>query len=456
LVTQVKGLRETFKRTWRDLGTEADIESASDRGRSSEAAEGGPGSGQKGHDTPRYGTSKDTGKLPSQIGGIKISTDDNANGVADKIMAITDEGDLINVISDLDKDESGEIKKALESKIKSTGVKPGKKVIDALKAKGIDVEVETEEKLKVAESFYGDTTLLSEAQGKADPLTMQVKLIRPGWGNSKDNHYYAKEMLSTQGEKFVGAKMYETDHKANEKSTRTWVSTIKSISCYASDGAPIAEVVAHEPNFIQRVRNLASEKLLDKLECSILAGAIAEKTPYTLDGRKGKLIKEITDVESVDWVTRAGAGGHALTIAENAANSTEEVIMPEDKDKNVTVVPAAETTQVEQVAVSEAEKPKPPLSPEKLAVEVVMSTLDKTNLPKAAKDRLGTGIYPDDKALQTAIASEVEYLKAVTGSGKPFGVGISESAAEKKMTTEEYDAKVAEIFKRHNVATGGG
>jgi hypothetical protein len=94
-----------------------------------------------------------------------------------------------------------------------------------------------------AESYGG--AVLPEDFSMADinpnraPLTMRVQLIRPGWGNTKDNHYYPPEVLRRDAHVFEGKKMYTTDHVQGEKSERTEVSVIEAIESFTDDGAPI-------------------------------------------------------------------------------------------------------------------------------------------------------------------------------------------------------------------------
>ena len=134
----------------------------------------------------------------------------------------------------------------------------------------------------LAESLGGATEVLAEVAPEPDALVMHVRLIKPGFGNPRDGHYYGAEMLRRDAGVFTGSKMYETDHRPDEKSTRTWVSTVRDIVGW--DDGPIAEVVVHDPGFAQRVRNLQATGLLGHLECSILAdGEVAP--PRVIEGR---------------------------------------------------------------------------------------------------------------------------------------------------------------------------
>ncbi|GAF70002.1 unnamed protein product, partial [marine sediment metagenome] len=119
------------------------------------------------------------------------------------------------------------------------------------KAKEMGSELEI---VKLAETYAG-VELLTVGIAEADdqgPLTMKIRPIRPGFGNKKDNNYYPAAMLKRDAHKLVGLKMYETDHKAKDKSTRTWVSTTTGLLGFDSIGAPILETVAHNPGFAQR------------------------------------------------------------------------------------------------------------------------------------------------------------------------------------------------------------
>lgn len=259
------------------------------------------------------------------------------------------------------------------------------------------------------------------------PLTMKVQLIRPGWGNAKDNHYYPPEVLRRDAHVFEGKKMYTTDHKENEKSERTEVSMIEAIEGFTDDGAPIARVKVFDPAFAEKVRNREKAGLLDKLECSVLGSGTAR--PFELDGRKGKMVESITDAESVDWVTRAGAGGHALEIAESQNptntggndNPMGETTTTGSITTNVVLTSDA-TTPVAEVA----ETPAPAAEPTRLS-EVEVSTLleAEKRLPAPSRERLAESAYSDSEAVKTAITKELAYLAKLQGSGQPFGLGAA-------------------------------
>jgi hypothetical protein len=248
--------------------------------------------------------------------------------------------------------------------------------------------------------------------------------------------------------------MYTTDHKANEKSERTEVSMIEKITGFDETGSPIAQVKVFDPDFAEKVRSRQSAGLLDSLECSVLGGGTAK--PFELDGRKGKLIESITDAESVDWVTRAGAGGHALEIAESGeSNQTtlEGATMADQTEIEVqTENPVIEAVApVAEVAVQTATAPEPTRLSE---VEVTSLLEAEKRLPAISRVRLAEGQYPTTEDVNKAILKELEYLKEVLGSGQPFALGASSPAIQ--LTPAEREAKVAEALDRVNKKYLGG
>lgn len=316
----------------------------------------------------------------------------------------------------------------------------------------------------LCESYAGSVDMLSEAE-KGEALAINIRPIRVGAGNQRDGHYYDSEMLRANASKLVGAKMYETDHKANEKSTRTWVSTITELKGFETDGSPIMKVAIHDPNFAQRVQNLAAAKdgdgnsLLSKLECSLLASGVAKSGMR--EGKQYKVVENITDIQSVDWVTRAGAGGGALSIAETASTSipTQEGVNMTNQTSLVevtttTITPVIETTTpiAETVTTAPAAKPEGTVitieaEPTYLESTAIQEVLGKSNLPQVAKDKLAKGRYQKIEEVEAAVKEESDYVKELRGSGRPFAQGNSNPQAPQ--TQADYDTRISEIIKQY-------
>jgi hypothetical protein len=252
-----------------------------------------------------------------------------------------------------------------------------------------------------------------------DPLTVEVKLIKPGWGNKRDNHYYGPDVLARDAHVFEGVKMYATDHKEGEKSERTEVSVIEKIERFDTDGSPVARVKIFDPAFAEKTRNREQSGHLQSLECSILAyGSAREGTAP--DGRKGNIVESITSAQSVDWVTKAGAGGHALRLAECEANMEEQV----------------------QVETTPAAAPAPAL----LAEAQVLEALSKTSLPAASICELVKGQYADEAALVETIKTTAAKLVEATGSGQPVQP-VTRVEAPRRTLTEVEDTISGSLMK---------
>ena len=313
---------------------------------------------------------------------------------------------------------------------------------DTAKAGGGD-PISEDGAVSLSESYGGIT--LQEGEAKDSATYVDVQIIRPGWGNARDNHYYPAEMLKRDSQVFAGAKMYETDHRDDEKSTRTWVSTIKEITGFTDEGAPIARVAVHDNGFAERLRNLNGAGLLEKMECSIMANGRA-RTGYEQGGRKGKVVEAITEVGSVDWVTKAGAGGKAMRLSETEKGADMSKIETTEPK------PADEAVEEKQVTITEqeAEAADTPQGDAvtAMAAEDVKTILAASKLPKASQARL-VREYQNQQQLSEAITTELEYVKEISGSGKPFGLSESESTSPKPVSLEELAKRKDEVNNRH-------
>ncbi len=276
----------------------------------------------------------------------------------------------------------------------------------------------------LAESATGMVEVLSEGSTPADhrgPLTLKVALIEPGFGNKQHNHYYSAEMLKRDAQMFRGVKMYESDHNQAEKSTRTWVSTVVGITGFTSSGAPIGEVLVHDPGFAERVRNLKTGGQLEQMACSILASG--QVKAGKIGDQKANVVEAITSVSAVDWVTKAGAGGRALEIAESDTGAGQ----PEPK--------------LEEVGMS--------------AVEILTS-LYESGLPAVAQKKLAGQTWADGEALKAAIEAERAYLaevapkpEPVAEGGKPFAQGAAKAAEVMVEDTTPISERESAILKRY-------
>ena len=229
---------------------------------------------------------------------------------------------------------------------------------------------------------------VSNDGNRRGPIAITIEFIRPGWGNKRDNFYYSKEMLRENAGKFVGSKMFLSQHKEDEHNTRNNVAYIKAITGFGADGAPQAKTVVFDPDMAERVRNMQDAGALDQLETSIYARGT--KRPATVDGRRGYLVETILDDPKprVDFVAYGAAGGRAIGLAE--------------------AQPVESGTEV-------------------LTKDMVRAILARSNAQAAISERLLEREFASEVELQEALSAERKYVAASLGSGRPVGLGDSSS-----------------------------
>jgi hypothetical protein len=243
--------------------------------------------------------------------------------------------------------------------------------------------------------------------------------------------------------------MYTTDHREGEKSVRTEVSQVQEIIGFTDDGAPIAKVAIHDPSFAEATRNRARLNTLTSLECSILAtGRVKTRR---VDGKKANVVEAITSARSVDWVTRGGAGGHALNLAEsdggNAMSDKEKQEREEQEKQEKAPVGESQEAVLSEAGQEEQEAPKPTY----LDGDAVEGFLKASSLPEAAQKRLAEAEYKDKAEVTAAITAEVEYLKTITGSGKPFGQGGGQPPGEQRISEADVQKRFDAIDRQHGL-----
>jgi len=159
----------------------------------------------------------------------------------------------------------------------------------------------------------GSITILESDDG-VKALRLKLLIIEKGFGNKRDNHYYGKPLLEKDAHKLVGVKMYVTNHKANETNVRNEVAVIMSSEYSEAHNGIVAVAGVFDDAFANNVRNRKELGVLESLHCSISASGLVDKKPIEVGGRKGINVAEFKVFRSVDFVTKAGAGGTALAV----------------------------------------------------------------------------------------------------------------------------------------------
>lgn len=270
--------------------------------------------------------------------------------------------------------------------------------------------------------------------GRRAPVVIDFQVIAPGPGNSKDNHYYPAEVLKRDVHVFSGVDVFATDHIEGERSERTKVGRVLDCPArFTEADAPVAPVLIYDPYQAEKARNRADADALDTLTCSVFGSGQAKEGK--IDGKTYKIVETITRGRYLELVSRAGAGGKALNLAESdpGGNSMEE------KEK----ADAAPVVEVE-IEEADAEGVEQQEEVKALGAEVVKEALEKTNLPGFVKVALAAAEYESDSTLQEAIEKAVAEVKKLSGSGQVTGLG--ESEPEPELSLEEQEERDVEDF----------
>jgi hypothetical protein len=260
-----------------------------------------------------------------------------------------------------------------------------------------------------------DTIKLVEA--KAD---YEIKLIAPGKGSSA---FYPKEVLQRDGPKVFkqGTHVYLNHPTAAEEAQRP-EGDVKNLAGVLTSDAAYHESHAKGPGLYARMKVFADhaqtvEAKAPHVGMSIRASGKAE-SKQTKDGLP--VLTELTGAESVDVVTRAGAGGMILTESAAGAANNGEIEMT-----------AQEVQKLVEAGVRKATLPD-------TARREGLALLEGVKLPDAAKTRIVERAVKtldldkdfDQKTFGETVAkeakAEAEYLATVMpGAGRVLGMGAA-------------------------------
>lgn len=255
-----------------------------------------------------------------------------------------------------------------------------------------------------------DKIVLKEA--RAD---YPIKLIAPGKGSSA---FYPKEVLQRDGPKVfkAGTHVYLNHPTITEESERpegdvkNLAGVLTTDAVYQENGKQGAGLYASMKVFADHAQ-LVEEKA-PHVGMSIRASGKAE-SKQTRDGLP--VLTELTSAESVDVVTRAGAGGMILT---EAARGAEE----EDMDKTKQLIEAAVQPFYARQRRDDAQQ-----ATERLLEGVTLPDAAKIRIVERVLEKLDFAVDLDEKKLRETVISEAKaegrYLSEVYGGGRVHGMG---------------------------------
>lgn len=197
------------------------------------------------------------------------------------------------------------------------------------------------------ESWDWKEDALRLIESTSAPMRMKIKLIAPGKGSSA---FYPAEVLKRDGPNVFtkGTHIYINHATSVEEAARPegdWHKLAGALdgNAYWDESAKQGPGLYGDALFTSDYAPLIKEKA-PFTGMSIRAGGVAESGKKK-DGLP--ILKQLTHAESVDVVTRAGAGGMVLTESARRAATHEEVEMTEAEVK--AIVESAVKTAVEAV-----------------------------------------------------------------------------------------------------------
>lgn len=302
----------------------------------------------------------------------------------------------------------------------------------------------TAESIAEAE-LSGDIVPLIEKAVRTDG-TMRIKLIQPGWGSSA---YYSEAVLKRDGPKVFpsGTQMFWDHQTATEEAERPEGSLRDLAAVFTSDAAwdddgPSGKGLYADATAIDGWRD-AIEGLAPHIGTSIRSwGRTVEGEA---EGQKGPILQAFTSGRSVDFVTRAGAGGEIVQLFEAARSRPT----PREGGSPVT---GTETMNTEQARVlreamagvesqlSEANRTIARLNEQLVlrdARDLIGEILSEAEIPDLTRRRLADDLIKrpalkegalDREAMTTliheAVKAEQTYLAQVVGpNGRIVGMG---------------------------------
>lgn len=203
-----------------------------------------------------------------------------------------------------------------------------------------------------------------EATRDGSSQIVEIDLIRQGFGNPRDRHYYSDAVLESYAQMFDKAKMY-IDHQDPETARRLQglprsVREVggRIIEAWVDTNAEGKKVIRGKAKIAQPWLWQLIEADPELLGVSI--NARGQSREGMIEGQKARIVESINRVLSVDFVTEAGAGGKINALVEAQMAAIEE--SDEDDETMATAADddtdaSAETTEETEEQPAEADEP---------------------------------------------------------------------------------------------------
>jgi hypothetical protein len=249
----------------------------------------------------------------------------------------------------------------------------------------------------------------------------EIKLIAPGKGSSA---FYPKEVLQRDGPKVFKANTHVyVNHPTMAEEAARPEGDVKNLAGVLTTDAVYHESHVKGPGLYARMKVFADhgqmvEEKAPHVGMSIRASGIAEA------GRKQEgvpVLKELTSAESVDVVTRAGAGGMILTEAAKPANPIQEAASMTAEEVQRLVEAGIRTSRLPEDARQEATRLLETVALKNETKAYIVETVLRGTIPTKEgaldKDALAPLVVAEAQRVGKLIAAE-------SGGAQVRGMGI--------------------------------
>nr|DAK18182.1 MAG TPA: Prohead core protein protease [Caudoviricetes sp.] len=294
-------------------------------------------------------------------------------------------------------------------------------------------------------TFLG--SLLTEATNTSGKYP--VKVIQPGWGSSG---YYSNDVLAASASLFEGAQMFWNHPKSSdnyerpERDLRDLAGVLTNVR-YEESNASGAGIYGDAIVFDAFRETL--DEIAPYIGVSIRAGGKVHEGEA--EDRGGLIVDEINLVQSVDFVTRAGAGGKVLAQFAEAARPIE-ILEEKEKENDMELEEAIKTIGERDETINglnnqltEAQSTIDALTQEVSRLSevhmlaecsaIVAAELKESDLPEVTKERIQ---QESGKFMATKDEGDEESIKKVLDQEK-----VKESVQEAIKAEAEYISKLS-------------
>lgn len=185
---------------------------------------------------------------------------------------------------------------------------------------------------------------LTEAATSSDTSSgvLEVEFITPGWGSSG---YYSRQVLEAAAPLFTPGLQMFMDHPSASENTDRPERSVRDIGAILLEAGHVDKSTGGIRGKVKVVAPyrelLTDEDFVTNIGVSI-RGSATDITVGEAEGRTGPIIEGLADIQSVDFVTRAGRGGKVLGVLESARQAAVHEATAADRHRQLqTAVRAA-------------------------------------------------------------------------------------------------------------------